>query len=72
MVLDKMIAVKSQLQDIAELERMIASADLVGTLQAFLLCCKVDGLSPATIRDYNQKIGAFVNFCIALNIKETV
>jgi hypothetical protein len=39
---------------------MIAQGDLEGQLKAFLLSCQVDELSPRTIIDYSQKIGAFV------------
>jgi integrase/recombinase XerC len=52
------------------LEHMIRRGDLTAYLQAFLLTCKVDGLSPATLSDYKQKIGAFVAFCSSLDIKE--
>ncbi len=51
------------------LEHMIRRGDLTAYLQAFLLTCKVDGLSPATLRDYRQKIGVFVTFCKGLGVK---
>ncbi len=42
------------------LEHMIALGDLNGHLRALLLSCKVDELSPGTLKDYEQKIGAFL------------
>lgn len=53
----------SQIGSLSALEHMIALGDLNGQLKAFLLSCKVDDLSPATLKDYEQKIGAFVSFC---------
>jgi integrase/recombinase XerC len=52
------------------LEHMIRRGDLTAYLQAFLLTCKVDGLSPATLSDYRQKMGAFVAFCKGLGVKD--
>jgi len=59
-VLDRLIDHKTQAWGVPELEYVIARNDLAGQLNAFLLSCRVDELSPATIRDYQQKIGAFV------------
>ena len=58
----------SQIGSLSALEHMIALGDLNGNLKAFLLSCKVDELSPATIKDYEQKIGAFVRHCSEINI----
>lgn len=63
MVLEHMNHQTSQIGSLSALEHMIAQGDLNGHLKAFLLSCKVDELSPATLRDYEQKIGAFVSFC---------
>jgi integrase/recombinase XerC len=52
------------------LNRMIRRGDLTAYLQTFLLSCKVDGLSPASLRDYNQKIGLFVSFCTDVGINK--
>jgi len=49
---------------------MIALGDLEGQLKAFLLSCRVDELSPHTIADYSQKIGAFVRHCRELEITQ--
>ena len=50
----------------------IISSDttLRGQLKIFLLTCKVNELSPRSIDDYAQKIGAFVMFCKSQGIKE--
>ncbi|MBA7583065.1 Tyrosine recombinase XerC [subsurface metagenome] len=58
----------SQIGSLSALEHMIALGDLNGNLKAFLLSCKVDELSPATLKDYDQKIGAFVRHCSEINI----
>jgi integrase/recombinase XerC/integrase/recombinase XerD len=43
---------------------------LLGQLRIFLLSCKVNELSPRTIDDYSQKVGAFVLFCQSQGAKE--
>ncbi|MBV6343231.1 tyrosine-type recombinase/integrase [Candidatus Magnetobacterium casense] len=43
---------------------------LHGQLKIFLLSCRVNELSPRTIEDYSQKVGAFVAFCQSQGIKE--
>jgi len=43
---------------------------LEGQLRVFLLTCKVNDLSPRTIDDYSQKVGAFVMFCRSQGIKD--
>ena len=52
------------------LEHMIRRGDLTAYLQAFLLTGRADGLSPATLSDYRQKMGAFVSFCSGLGVKD--
>lgn len=47
-----------------------ADTTLGGQLRIFLLSCKVNELSPRTIEDYAQKVGAFVSFCISQGVKE--
>jgi integrase/recombinase XerC len=65
-----MIQQKAQLGRVSELHQLIRRGDLGAHLQAFLLSCRVDGLSPATLRDYKQKISAFVIFCSGLGISK--
>jgi len=43
---------------------------LGGQLKIFLLTCKVNDLSPRTIEDYSQKVGAFVMFCQSQGVRE--
>ncbi len=66
MTLDYMNHQQMQIGSLSALEHMIALGDLNGQLKAFLLSCKVDELSPVTIKDYEQKIGAFVKFCLEI------
>jgi len=63
MTLEHMNVNFSQIGSLSALEHMIALGDLNGQLKAFLLSCKVDDLSPVTLKDYEQKIGTFVSFC---------
>ena len=41
---------------------------LEGQLKLFLLSCKVEELSPFTIRNYDQKLGVFARFCLTIGI----
>ncbi|HEY55129.1 MAG TPA: tyrosine-type recombinase/integrase [Dehalococcoidia bacterium] len=68
MVLDQLIQGKAQIGRVSGLDQLIRRGNLTAHLQAFLLSCRVDGLSPASLRDYRQKIGAFVIFCAGHNI----
>ena len=47
-----------------------ADTTLRGQLNIFLIACKVNDLSPRTVADYSQKIGAFVSFCQSQGVKE--
>jgi len=60
MVLAHLNSRKFQIGDIANLAHLNDS--LEGCLKIFLLTCQVNNLSPRTINDYSQKIGAFVRF----------
>lgn len=48
--------------------RGVSGLDLLTTqLNAFILSCQVDGLSPATLKNYRYQLDRFVSFCIKLN-----
>jgi len=68
MTLERLTSHSSQLQPIANLERLTSLNELERNYQAFLLSCQVSGLSPATIRYYQYMIGAFINFCLQTGI----
>lgn len=70
MVLDPMISRGAQVGRVPGLDTMIRRGDLSAHLKVFLLTCKVDGLSPATLSDYGQKLRAFVTFCYSLGVKD--
>jgi len=70
MPLDQMIDPKAQIQSVSELEQMIVQNNLPGQLKASLLSCKVDELSPATLRDYDQKLKALARFCVSVNVHD--
>ncbi len=59
---------KMQAWGMPMLDHLNAPNSLTGLLQSFLLACKVDELSPRTLSDYSQKIGAFVHFCVTLKV----
>jgi len=52
------------------LDIITSDTTLLGQLRIFLLSCKVNELSPRTIEDYAQKVGAFVAFCQSQGVKE--
>lgn len=52
------------------LDIITSDTTLQGQLRIFLLSCKVNELSPRTIDDYSQKVGAFVLFCQSQGVKE--
>lgn len=62
MILEHMNHRKSQIGSLSGLDHMNFSGNLQGQLNAFILSCRVDELSPNTIADYSQKIGALVRF----------
>jgi len=62
-----MIKPRAQIGSLSGLDHMIAQGDLQGHLKAFLLSCTVEELSPATLRDYKQKLKGFVNFCATIS-----
>lgn len=53
-----------------QLPTITADTTLSGQLGIFLLTCKVNGLSPRTLADYQDKIGRFVAFCKAQGVNE--
>lgn len=61
---------KTQIQSLSGLDHLIAQNDLNGQLNAFLLSCKVDELSPATLSYYRYTIGACVKFCYSLQLTD--
>jgi len=52
------------------LQTLVGRKGLEGHLQAFLLACEVDGLSPYTISDYRKRIGQFARFMDSIGIDE--
>lgn len=59
---------KLQIGDIPNLEYKNNEKQLDNSLKTFLFACKVNGLSPRSITDYAQKIGAFITFCQQLQV----
>ena len=60
----------TELGHLNKLDIITSDTTLSGQIRIFLLTCKVNDLSPRTIDDYAQKVGAFVMFCWAQGIKE--
>jgi integrase/recombinase XerC len=61
--LNKLIIGANQAQLGTPLDTLINASDLEGQLEAFLLACRIESLSPATLKYYRDKIGCFINFC---------
>lgn len=66
MILDHLTTNKTQAQGVSGLDLLTTSQDLAGQLSAFLLSCRVDGLSPATLKNYQYQLGRFVSSCFTL------
>jgi len=56
-----------QLGDVASLAHL-NDGTLESQLKLFLVTCTVNNLSPRSLEDYSQKIGAFVTFCTTQEI----
>lgn len=63
-MLDHLTHNKIQVGGVSALDHLISKNDLSGQLQAFLLSCRVDELSSATLSYYSYQVGAFVRFCL--------
>ena len=61
-MLDQLIPTLSQAQAYPVLDQLIRRKDLTSYLVMFLLSCKVQGLSPDTIRAYRGLVGYFIRF----------
>ncbi len=61
-MLDQLIPTLSQARGTPVLDQLIRRKDLTGYLVMFLLSCKVQGLSPDTIRAYRGLVGYFIRF----------
>jgi len=60
---------KTQTQPRTPLEHLTSPNTLSDHLSAFLLCCKVDELSPKTIETYTGHIGRFIKFCLSIGVE---
>lgn len=63
MVLDHLTTTKTQIGSLSGPDH------LTTYFNAFLLSCRVDGLSPATLKNYHYQVGAFVRFCSRLGAR---
>lgn len=61
MLLDHLTTDKTQIGSLSGLDHLTTQ------LNAFLLSCRVDGLSPATLKNYQYQVGKFVSFCLEAN-----
>ncbi len=68
-MLDRFTVSTPQAQATPELYRLTASKNLANSFELFILNCKVEDLSPATIHDYRVKIGRFLQFCAKQEVK---
>ena len=70
MVIDQMITTLPQSQDEAGAEQMFSN-DIAEKLSFFLLTCRTDGLSPASVIDYQKKLRIFTRFLDSQGIEHT-
>lgn len=68
-MLDRFTVSTPQAQATPELYRLTASKNLANSFELFILNCKVEDLSPATIHDYRVKTGRFLQFCAKQEVK---
>ena len=71
MLLDHLTTNKFQIGSLSGLDHLTTQKSLATQLNTFLLSCRVDGLSPATLRAYQYQLGRFVKFCLEANEKDT-
>jgi len=71
MLLDHLTTNKFQIGSLFGLDHLTTQKSLAPQLNTFLLSCRVDGLSPATLRAYQYQLGRFVKFCLEANEKDT-
>lgn len=60
---------KTQAQSRTALEHLTSPNNLSDQLSVFLLCCKVDELSPITINGYEGNIGRFIRFLSSIGVE---
>lgn len=63
MVLYHLTTTTPQIGAEPSLYHLTSLGNLEGQLEAFILSCRVDGLSPETIKNYRYQLTAFVRFC---------
>ena len=63
MTLDHLTNNKKHIGDISALDLLTTSKNLATQLKTFLLSCKVNELSDATLKDYRYQLARFIKFC---------
>jgi site-specific recombinase XerD len=61
---------KTQIGSVSSLDHLIISKDLAGQFDVFLLACKVNGLSLATLKNYQYQLGQFIKFCFRADLND--
>lgn len=59
---------KPQIESLSALDLLTTQESLSSQANAFLLSCKVNGLSPGTLKNYRYHLAAFVKFCSGAGI----
>jgi integrase/recombinase XerC len=70
MVLYPLTANFLQIGDVSSLYLMTTSSSIEKQAKVFLIACKVNGLSPNTLRDYAYKLNRFNSFCLELKVHD--
>jgi site-specific recombinase XerD len=63
MTLEHMNYSKTQIGGVSSLDHITITKGLQSQFDLFLLASRVNGLSPATLAGYRERVGKFLNFC---------
>lgn len=70
MVLYPLTAKFLQIGDVSSLYLLTASTSLENQAKVFLIACRVNGLSPNTLKGYAYMLNRFLSFCLELKVKD--
>lgn len=67
-MLDHLTPHNNQIRAVSGLDLLTAPKGLPRQVDAFLLSCKVEGLAPATLKNYQYQLGVFVKYCYQIDL----
>jgi len=69
-MLDHITNTKNHIEGISSLDHITISESLYKQFEVYLLACRVNGLSPATLSSYQLQVGQFVKFCYQAGLND--